>query len=89
MAVRYLAWLPASRFLRRYVLKGGFRDGWPGLAVAVLDGMELQARFLKLTYLAAHPEALPPEAPDEAPAVVESSEVPASRAAGPAAKEAR
>jgi hypothetical protein len=65
MALRYLAWLPATRFLRRYVLKGGFRDGWPGLAVAVLDGLELQMRFVKFSYLAAHPEALPAELPAE------------------------
>ncbi|HKJ00622.1 MAG TPA: glycosyltransferase family 2 protein [bacterium] len=65
MAVRWLAWKPTVRFLRRYLLKGGFRDGWPGVAVAVLDGMELQMRFLKFAFLAQHPEALPPEAPPE------------------------
>jgi glycosyltransferase involved in cell wall biosynthesis len=68
MAMRWLAWRPAVRFLRRYGLKRGFRDGWAGLAVAVLDGMELQMRFLKFAYLATHPEAIPAEpAPDPTP----------------------
>lgn len=66
MAIRYLAYMPTSRFLRRYLLKGGFRDGWAGLAVAMLDGMELQMRFIKFAYLAQHPEALAPEPTSEA-----------------------
>ena len=84
MAVRCLGWTPAVRFLRRYLLKGGFRDGWPGLAVAVLDGMELQMRFVKFSYLALHPEALPPE-PAPAPsasAAASGPAAPGSRAPG-------
>ena len=78
MALRWLAWTPTVRFLRRYLLKGGFRDGWPGLAVAVLDGMELQMRFLKFSYLALHPEALPPEPSTEQ----DREPAPDARAAG-------
>ena len=47
MALRYLFWMPVTRFLRRYFLKRGFRDGWPGLTVAIIDGLEIQLRFLK------------------------------------------
>jgi hypothetical protein len=64
MALRYLAWVPVTRFLRRYLLKGGFRDGWPGLSAATLDAAEWQMRFLKFSYLAQHPEALPSVEPD-------------------------
>ncbi len=68
MALGHLLWKPATRVLRRYGLKGGFRDGWPGLAVAMLDALELQARFIKFTYLVAHPEAVrPAPAEDERP----------------------
>lgn len=55
MAFRYLFWTPASRFLRRYLLKGGFRDGWAGLTVAMFDGLEIQVRFLKFCYFALQP----------------------------------
>jgi len=58
---RHLVWLPATRFLRRYVLKRGFLDGWTGLIVAMLDGLELQMRFIKFWHLARHPEDMPPE----------------------------
>ncbi|MCH8075422.1 MAG: glycosyltransferase family 2 protein [SAR324 cluster bacterium] len=51
MALRYLFWTPSSRFVRRYFLKGGFRDGWPGLTVAIFDGLENQVRFLKFCAL--------------------------------------
>ena len=67
MAIGQLCWTPGTRFLRRYLLKGGFRDGWPGLTVAMLDGLELQLRFLKFCYYHAHPEALPQEGENTAP----------------------
>ncbi len=68
LAFRYLAWTPATRFVRRFILKGGFRDGWPGLTVAILDGLEVQTRFLKFSYLAYHPEALTTEPdPEQVP----------------------
>lgn len=52
MAFRALFWTPFSRFIRRYFLKGGFRDGWPGLTVAMFDGLEIQVRFMKFCALA-------------------------------------
>lgn len=52
MAFGYLAWTPATRFFRRYWLKGGFRDGWPGLTVAMFDAFEIQVRFLKFCHMA-------------------------------------
>jgi glycosyltransferase involved in cell wall biosynthesis len=61
LGLRMLVWTPATRFLRRYVLKGGFLDGWPGLIAALLDGLELQVRFIKFWYWATHPEALAAE----------------------------
>lgn len=42
---------PTSRFIRRYLLKRGFLDGWQGLIAAVGDafgGMFSYARFLEL-----------------------------------------
>jgi len=34
-----LLYEPAFRFFKTYVLKGGFRDGWPGFIHAVHDGI--------------------------------------------------
>jgi glycosyltransferase involved in cell wall biosynthesis len=39
LAVRYLAWLPASRFVRRYVFWLGFLDGLPGFLACVHDAL--------------------------------------------------
>lgn len=36
-AFRHLLWLPASRFVRRYVFKLGFLDGLPGLLACLHD----------------------------------------------------
>lgn len=57
LALKFLWWLPTTRFLRRYLLKGGFRDGWAGLTVAMVDGLELQLRFLKFSHFARSREA--------------------------------
>jgi glycosyltransferase involved in cell wall biosynthesis len=62
-ALSYLALKPLDRFLRRYVLKAGFLDGWPGFIVASIDSLDFAFRFFKLWYLSGHPEALPPEGP--------------------------
>lgn len=59
MALRFLVFKPLNRFLRRYLLKGGFLDGWPGLAVAVIDSIDFQFRFIKFWYWSAHPETRP------------------------------
>ena len=39
---------PVGHFLRRFVRKGGWRDGFPGLAIAVLEAMSTAAIHLKL-----------------------------------------
>jgi glycosyltransferase involved in cell wall biosynthesis len=63
----YLAAKPLDRFLRRYLLKGGFLDGWAGFIVASIDCIDFAFRFFKLWYLASHPEALPRPVPGAAP----------------------
>jgi glycosyltransferase involved in cell wall biosynthesis len=59
IALEYLLLKPASRFLRRYLFKGGFLDGWPGLIVATIDCMDFPFRLFKFWYWAEHPETLP------------------------------
>ncbi len=47
----HFAWRPLSRFVRRYLFKGGFRDGWQGLIAATGDafgGMVSYARLLEM-----------------------------------------
>lgn len=39
---------PLSRFIRRYILKGGFLDGVPGLAIAYFDLWNQAVRWLRL-----------------------------------------
>jgi len=39
---------PGARFFRRFILKGGFLDGVPGLAAACLDAWNQSARWLGL-----------------------------------------
>jgi glycosyltransferase involved in cell wall biosynthesis len=65
LALSFLLRKPLSRFLRRYLLKGGFRDGWPGLIVAGIDSIDFAFRLFKFWDYAQHPERLPPRpAPD-------------------------
>ena len=59
MALQYLCFKPMSRFVRRYLFKGGFLDGWPGLVVAAVDAIDFPFRLFKFWYWAEHPEALP------------------------------
>jgi glycosyltransferase involved in cell wall biosynthesis len=59
IALRYLLFKPGSRFIRRYLFKGGFLDGWPGLIVAAVDAIDFPFRLFKFWYWAEHPEALP------------------------------
>ena len=47
-SIRYLFLKPKSRILRRWILKGGFRDGIPGLFAAVFDGIGWMLRYFKL-----------------------------------------
>ena len=46
--LRFLILRPISRFVRRYFLKQGFRDGLPGLFCAIFDAMNQIVRYLKL-----------------------------------------
>ncbi len=48
LAFRYWFSQPLSRFLRRYFLKMGFRDGWPGLFAAYFDSLNFIVRYFKL-----------------------------------------
>ncbi len=45
--VHLLGW-PAGRFLKSYVLKLGFLDGFPGLVISVLNGYSIFIRYAKL-----------------------------------------
>jgi len=44
----FLLLKPFSRFLRRYLFKGGFRDGFPGLFCAIFDALNFVVRYFKL-----------------------------------------
>ena len=45
---RYFLFRPATRFFRRYFIKGGFRDGIPGLFCAFFDALNIMVRYFKL-----------------------------------------
>lgn len=47
-AIRYLFMLPLARFFRRYVFKGGFLDGVPGLFACFFDGVKFIVTYVKL-----------------------------------------
>jgi hypothetical protein len=42
---------PGYRFFRSYILKGGFRDGIPGLTVAMVNAYGVFQRYVKLRLL--------------------------------------
>lgn len=44
----HLALLPPARFLKSYVLRLGFMDGYPGLVIAALNGYAIFLRYAKL-----------------------------------------
>ena len=46
--LRFLVLKPFFRFLRRYLLKGGFRDGFPGLFCTIFDALNFVVRYFKL-----------------------------------------
>ena len=46
--LRFLVLRPCTRFWRRYLFKGGFRDGIPGLFCALFDALNLMVRYFKL-----------------------------------------
>ncbi len=47
-ALRYWVTTPFWRFFRRYVLKGGFLDGWPGFFACYFDALNFVVRYFKL-----------------------------------------
>ncbi|MFT5216703.1 MAG: glycosyltransferase involved in cell wall biosynthesis [Glaciecola sp.] len=47
----YLAFKPFYRFFSSYVLRGGFRDGIPGLAIASINAYGVFSRYAKLILL--------------------------------------
>ncbi len=58
-ALQFLYWKPAQRFLRRYLLKGGFLDGRPGLEAALMDVRNFRLRYAKLRRLAGESDYRP------------------------------
>ena len=46
--LRFLVLKPLPRFFRRYFLKGGFLDGFPGLFCAIFDALNFVVRYFKL-----------------------------------------
>ena len=57
-----LAVHPAAAFLRNYVLRGGFRDGIPGLIVSAMNARYVGLKFAKLWELCS-PSTSTPRAP--------------------------
>ena len=46
--IKYFFLKPISRILRRWIFKGGFRDGVPGFFAALFDGIGWMLRYFKL-----------------------------------------
>ncbi|MBF0502172.1 MAG: glycosyltransferase family 2 protein [Candidatus Riflebacteria bacterium] len=51
-AFRYFVARPAGRFLRRFVLRCGFRDGWAGFIAAAGDAFQIMVSYAKLIEMA-------------------------------------
>ncbi|MBN2366327.1 MAG: glycosyltransferase family 2 protein [Calditrichaeota bacterium] len=47
-SMRFLISKPITRFIRRYLLKAGFRDGWQGFFAAIFDSLNYAVRYFKL-----------------------------------------
>ncbi|AFL81737.1 glycosyl transferase [Aequorivita sublithincola DSM 14238] len=47
----YLLFKPSYRFFRSFILKGGFRDGVPGMTVAAVNAYGVFERYVKLMLL--------------------------------------
>ncbi|MBD3170063.1 MAG: glycosyltransferase [candidate division Zixibacteria bacterium] len=47
-SINYLLVKPLFRFIRRYIFKGGFRDGYPGLLACLFDFCGYIVRYAKL-----------------------------------------
>jgi hypothetical protein len=55
-----LALHPPAAFLRNYVLRGGYRDGVPGLIISLLNATYVAIKFAKLWELCSHSTSTPP-----------------------------
>ena len=47
----HLFFKPSYRFFRSFILKGGFRDGMPGMTVAAVNAYGVFERYVKLMLL--------------------------------------
>ncbi|HUU35342.1 MAG TPA: glycosyltransferase family 2 protein [Vicinamibacterales bacterium] len=63
-----LALHPPAAFLRNYVLRGGFRDGVPGLIISLMNAAYVALKLAKLWELCSHSTSTPP-----APGAADSS----------------
>jgi len=64
-AGRTAGWLdlvvhPPAAFLRNYVLRGGFRDGVPGLIISLMNAAYVAVKFAKLWEQCSHSTSIPP-----------------------------
>jgi len=55
-----LAVHPPAAFLRNYLLRGGIRDGVPGLIVSLMNATYVALKFAKLWELCSHSTSTPP-----------------------------
>ena len=55
-----LAHPPPAAFFRNYVLRGGFRDGMPGLIVSAMNAYYVGLKFAKLWELCSPSTSTPP-----------------------------
>jgi glycosyltransferase involved in cell wall biosynthesis len=55
-----LALHPPAAFVRNYVLRGGIRDGVPGLVISLLNATYVALKFAKLWELCSHSTSTPP-----------------------------
>ena len=54
---------PPARFLKMYLLKQGFRDGWRGFAIATIAAYYVFLKYVKLWELEQAPDQAPPKRP--------------------------
>jgi glycosyltransferase involved in cell wall biosynthesis len=52
--------LPRLAFFRNYILRGGFRDGMPGLVISAMNAYYVGLKFAKLWELCSHSTSTPP-----------------------------
>jgi glycosyltransferase involved in cell wall biosynthesis len=55
-----LAFHPPAAFLRNYVLRGGIRDGVPGLVISLLNATYVALKLAKLWEMCSHSTSTPP-----------------------------